>query len=152
MPYFNDWTRLRRFYNFNISIKQLKVLKRHWDKLSNGHNKKTINGRTITTSSDVTHGGHDCNGYSLDPSKFQPPDDKIWSVREMSVFDEYFTRRVMGFETTFDLYKWTSCAEIMYKITELPVLLVNSRDDPLVPESIHEIPIKYTGRYDWEVM
>ncbi len=70
---------------------------------------------------------------------------RIWSANTLYDVDEYYTRRVMGFESPMELYQWTSCVDCMYRIQELPLLLVNSRDDPIVPEDMHNIPRDYAG-------
>ena len=51
----------------------------------------------------------------------------------------------MGFDSYGDLVKWVSCNEYFYKIPNLPFLLVNAFDDPVVPKKLTALPIKYTG-------
>lgn len=63
----------------------------------------------------------------------------------MAEFDEYFSRRVQGFDSVMAMYKWISCVELMHRIEKLPVLLINTLDDPVVPEHLHDIAVKYTG-------
>ena len=63
----------------------------------------------------------------------------------MEELDEYYTRRVMGFDSVREMYKWMSCADLMQKVTDFPILLLNTSDDPLVPPELHSIPIQYTG-------
>ena len=117
------------------------MLRRHSDSLFQGKQRGCIHSK-------IKHGGRDCNGFSLDPSKIQLPDEtKLWSVNSMKDLDEYFTSRVMGFESALDLYRWTSCSELMYRIADLPMLFVNTKDDPLVPEHLHSIPKEYVGMY-----
>ena len=65
------------------------------------------------------------------------------SIHEL---DEYYTRRVLGFESVRDLWQWMSCVELMETVTDFP-LLVNACDDPIVPEEVHSIPIHYTGLF-----
>lgn len=138
-PSFSDWAHLRRLYNSGITKGQLRLLRRHSDSLFQGKQRGCIHSK-------IKHGGRDCNGFSLDPSKIQLPDEtKLWSVNSMKDLDEYFTSRVMGFESALDLYRWTSCSELMYRIADLPMLFVNTKDDPLVPEHLHSIPKEYVG-------
>ena len=140
-PHFSEWTNLRKLYNAGITKGQLKLLRRHSNILFQGKQRGSIH-------SEIKHGGHDCNGFSLDPSKIQLPNEtKLWSVNSMKDFDEHFTSRVMGFESAMDMYRWTSCSELMYQIRDLPMLFVNTKDDPLVPEHLHSIPKKYTGKF-----
>ena len=51
----------------------------------------------------------------------------------------------MGFETVKDLWSWVSCVDLMHKVTDFPLLLVNADDDPVVPKEMHSIPMQYTG-------
>ena len=46
------------------------------------------------------------------------------------------------------LLRWTSCVDLMWEIRELPMLIVNSRDDPLVAHLMLDIPRKYIGEKD----
>ena len=97
--------------------------------------------------SPITHDGHDCNGYSLDSSRLQKPkESELQSITSMIDFDESYSRRVLGFSSVDDMYKWVSCVKLMYQIKELPILITNALDDPLVMRNCHEIPEKYTGR------
>lgn len=96
--------------------------------------------------SPITHDGHDCNGYSLDSSRLQKPkESELQSVTNMMDFDESYSRRVLGFNSVDDMYKWVSCVRLMYQIKELPMLITNALDDPLIVRECHEIPEKYTG-------
>ena len=98
--------------------------------------------------SPITHDGHDCNGYSLDSSRIQKPKEselKLQSITSMLDFDEFYSRRVLGFSSVDDMYKWVSCVKLMYQIKDLPILITNALDDPLIVRKCHEIPEKYTG-------
>ena len=96
--------------------------------------------------SPITHDGHDCNGYSLDSSRLQKPkESELQSITSMIDFDESYSRRVLGFNSVEDMYKWVSCVKLMYQIKELPMLITNALDDPLIVRECHEIPEKYTG-------
>jgi predicted alpha/beta-fold hydrolase len=66
-------------------------------------------------------------------------------------FDESYSRRVLGFSSVDDMYKWVSCVKLMHQIKELPMLITNALDDPLIVRKCHEIPEKYTGKApsDW---
>ncbi len=46
------------------------------------------------------------------------------------------------------LFRWTSCIKLLYEINDLPVLIVNTNDDPLVVLAntrILDIPKSYVG-------
>ena len=46
------------------------------------------------------------------------------------------------------MYETISCRKFLHKIKSVPVILVNSIDDPIIPEELHEIPIQYVnGKY-----
>ena len=126
-------------YNAIITRKQLKIIHRHKHRLLDSPHYGN-------TNCEITHGGYDCNGFSLDPSKIQLPDvTNLNTITNILDFDEYYSRRVQGFDNVMALYEWTSCVKLMYKIEELPMLLVNSSDDPVIPVELHNIPVKYTG-------
>ena len=97
-----------------------------------------------------THGNFDNDGYCLNRDQIQPPDEsKLWRITSLYELDEYFTRRVFGFATPNELYKWTSCIDLMFKIEDLPMLIVNTRDDPLVDSvdtNVLDIPMEYIGK------
>ena len=98
--------------------------------------------------STITHDGHDCNGYSLDTLRIQKPVvEEIQSATSMLDFDESYSRRVLGFSSVDDMYRWTSCVKLLYQIKELPILITNALDDPLITRKCHEIPEKYTGNW-----
>lgn len=96
-----------------------------------------------------THRGFDSNGFSLDPENIQSPDkSRLWKITDLYDLDECYTRRWFGFESAIDLYRWTSCVDLMFNIEDLPALIVNSRDDPLVDavnSSIISVPLRYIG-------
>ena len=47
-------------------------------------------------------------------------------------FDEFFTRRAMGFQSPEHLYHTVSCVEDLKHIT-VPVLALNALNDPIIP-------------------
>lgn len=97
---------------------------------------------------ELTHNGHNSNGYSLNKRTFQMPDErKIWSSTSMVELDEAYTRRVLGFKNVEDMYQWVSCTELLNQIDDLPLLFVNSLDDPCVVEESHIIAKEYAGTY-----
>lgn len=101
---------------------------------------------TSRRHNDVIHNGHDCNGFALDPAKISEPDEaRLWSATTLNEVDEYYTRRVMGFETVYELWHWMSCVTLMKQIKDFPLLMINAHDDPVVPSELHAIPIQYTG-------
>ena len=96
---------------------------------------------------DVTHSGHDSNGFSLDVSKMSPPNERLmWTAKSIYELDEYYTRRVMGFASVTEMWGWMSCVDLMKSVVDFPLLLVNAGDDPVVPEEVHSIAMQYTSQ------
>lgn len=54
--------------------------------------------------------------------------------------DEAYTRRVLNFPSVGDLYQWSSSLNYLPNIQK-PMVFINSKDDPLIPEDLLE-PIK----------
>ena len=52
--------------------------------------------------------------------------------------DAAFTRTLLGFKTVEELYRWACCYYFMDQIRDIPLLLVNTRDDPIVPWRVVE--------------
>ena len=136
----SDILKFFHLYNAGIAKRQLKLIK--------FHQANVLRRRSYgDTSCETQHGGHDSNGFALDSSRIQPPDEeKLWQARNIEEIDEYYTRRVMGFKTTTDLYEWSSCVQLMNKIPDLPMLLINARDDPIVSPQLHSFPVQYTSK------
>lgn len=207
--YMSDWTQFRRFYNYKITTKQVRLVRRHsqvllspspsvgqdqnqsllrspfsqyshrrhgsdsthsdsspahsmpsysstpWrdgkDRLREEQDRKmAMPLRSVSFSSfqsTITHDGHDCNGYSLDSSRLQKPSEsEIQSVTSMMDFDDTYSRRVLGFSSTDEMYKWVSCVKLLHEIKELPIMITNALDDPLILRKCHEIPERYTSK------
>ena len=47
--------------------------------------------------------------------------------------DASFNRAFLGFQTSEDFYRWSASLHVMDQIRDIPVLLVNARDDPMIP-------------------
>ncbi|KAL5468745.1 hypothetical protein EMCRGX_G029858 [Ephydatia muelleri] len=126
-------------YNTGIAKRQLKLIR--------FHQAHVLRRRSYGDAScEVQHDGHDSNGFALDSSRLQLPDEeRLWKANNIQEIDEYYTRRVMGFKTVQDLHEWSSCAPMMNRIPSLPMLFINAKDDPIVSVQLHKFPIKYTG-------
>ncbi|XP_075152721.1 abhydrolase domain-containing protein 2 isoform X2 [Haematobia irritans] len=64
----------------------------------------------------------------------------IIAAATLPELDEAYTRRVFNFPSTHDLYKWSSSINYFDNI-EKPMIFINAKDDPLVPEDLLS-PIK----------
>lgn len=60
---------------------------------------------------------------------------EIIAAATLPELDEAYTRRVHNFPTTTDLYRWSSSLHYFDKI-EKPMIFINAKDDPLVPEDL----------------
>ena len=99
-----------------------------------------------TEVTEVEHNGHNGNGCSLDRRKCQLPDFRgVLCSSNIPELDEAYTRRVLGFLSAEEWYRWVSCIDLLNQIDDLPVLLVNSADDPCVLKETHKIAKDFVG-------
>ena len=71
---------------------------------------------------------------------------KIFSSSVMTELDDAFQRRILGFDSSEDMYRWLSCVKLLDEINDLPILLVNSLDDPCVMKKSHSFPQNHAGK------
>lgn len=64
----------------------------------------------------------------------------IFAAATLPELDEAYTRRVHNFESVVEMYKWSSSINYLQNINR-PMVFINSKDDPLVPEELL-LPIK----------
>ncbi|XP_037959898.1 abhydrolase domain-containing protein 2 [Teleopsis dalmanni] len=60
---------------------------------------------------------------------------EISAAATLPELDEAYTRRVHNFPSTQELYKWSSSLHYLHNI-EKPMIFINAKDDPLVPENL----------------
>lgn len=65
---------------------------------------------------------------------------EIISAATLPELDEAYTRRIHNFKTVSELYKWSSSINYLQNI-QTPMIFINARDDPIVPDALLE-PIK----------
>lgn len=65
---------------------------------------------------------------------------EIISAATLPELDDAYTRRVHNFNTITELYSWSSSVNYLNNI-ETPMVFINAKDDPIVPEPLLE-PIK----------
>lgn len=70
----------------------------------------------------------------------------IISAATLPELDEAYTRRVHNFTTVSELYTWSSSIHYMPNITK-PIILVNAKDDPLVPENLLQPIREFASKY-----
>jgi abhydrolase domain-containing protein 2 len=135
---------MSKVYGHRMISVQLSLIRYHRSSLVGETSHKQLKDPS-RRHSDVTHAGHDCNGFALDVSKISPPNERLlWSARTLHELDEYYTRRVLGFQSVPEMWQWMACVDLMRTVTDFPLLLVNARDDPIVPQEVHSIPLQYT--------
>jgi len=67
---------------------------------------------------------------------------KIFTVTTLHELDEEYSRKVFGFNSLQDYYVWASSARYMNNI-DIPMVFLNSLDDPVVPPELQDIPLDY---------
>lgn len=65
---------------------------------------------------------------------------EIIAAATLPELDEAYTRRVHNFSTTQELYRWSS-SENYFDNIDKPIIFINAKDDPLIPEFLLE-PVK----------
>eukprot|EP00118_Oscarella_pearsei_P003378 m.14072 g.14072 ORF g.14072 m.14072 type:complete len:407 (+) comp25480_c0_seq1:254-1474(+) len=108
-----QWEQGRRFYNFLITKNCLKIVKRHADDLFD------------------------------EESCIKTHKERVLSATSLLDIDEFMQRRLHGYDSVDDYYEDHSSCSHMNKITEIPLLLVNAADDPLIPECLVNVAKEY---------
>ena len=84
----------------------------------------------------------------LFPEEFKQKHDinerAIWSAATLVELDEAYTRRILGCKDLEQFYQRSSCAHVLDKIN-IPMIFVNSTDDPIVPPPLLNIIRKSVG-------
>lgn len=60
---------------------------------------------------------------------------EIVAAATLPELDDAYTRKVYNFKTVEDMYHWSSCVNYLKNITK-PMIFINARDDPLVPDAL----------------
>jgi len=102
-----NWQNFRRFYLYIMTENVKSIILRH---------------RHILLSDEVRQ------RYNLN-------ERDIIAAATLPELDEAYTRRVYNFQTTHELYKWSSSIHYFDNI-DRPMIFINSKDDPLVPEDL----------------
>lgn len=107
-----DWQNFRRFYLYIMTENLKNIILRH---------------RNILLSDDVKR------RYNLN-------EHEIVSAATLPELDEAYTRHVHEFNSISELYKWSSSINYLENI-DRPMLFINAKDDPIVPEPLLD-PVK----------
>lgn len=65
---------------------------------------------------------------------------EIVEAATLPELDEAYTRKVHNFNSVAEMYNWSSSINYLHNIAK-PIIFINSKDDPLVPENLL-IPIR----------
>lgn len=107
-----NWQNFRRFYLYIMTENMKNIILRH---------------RKVLLSDEIKQ-------------KYNLNEHEIISAATLPDLDEAYTRRVLNFKSIKEFYNW--CSSINYLNTiEVPMVFINAKDDPIVPEPLLE-PIK----------
>ena len=141
MKYFNDWSNLRRVYNYMVTRNQVALIRRHSDALlnpspkpadilhhrhSDTNFKQSQNFRSNLLNRTQSypifhrcHGDYDHNGIALKSCLIQSPDHKrVLKATGILELDECYARRVSGFPSVKEMYRysvwvfWYGCLDV----------------------------------------
>ncbi|XP_045511646.1 abhydrolase domain-containing protein 2 [Colias croceus] len=119
MVYLLQWQNFRRFYLYIMTDNYRNIITRH---------------KRMLLSPEMK------NKYSLD-------EKMIVSAGTLPDLDEAYSRKVYGFNSVAELYKWSSSAFYLEKV-KTPMIFINARDDPIVPEPLLPIVREFVSSQD----
>ncbi|XP_054633792.1 monoacylglycerol lipase ABHD2-like [Dunckerocampus dactyliophorus] len=108
---FLQWDQWRRLYNFVLADNMKKLILSHRNSLL---------------------GMNSCNISDADVSR-------LYAATSLMQIDDSIMRKFHGYSSLEEYYQQESCVHYMHKVT-VPLLLMNSIDDPLVHPSLLAIP------------
>lgn len=121
----HEWESGRRIYNFMMTMNMLKHIRRNLNMLA-GEGAKQFWQK---------------NG--LKPINYNV--DKILSATSLCHIDEHLSRRMVGFPDIMGYYEDCSSINHLRKI-QIPILLLHSEDDFLVPPKYNKCPLDYVDK------
>ncbi|XP_068460093.1 monoacylglycerol lipase ABHD2-like [Clinocottus analis] len=108
---FFQWDQCRRLYNFVLADKMKKLILSHRSSLL------------------------DLNGSNIGEVDLS----KLYAATSLMQIDESIMRKFHGYSSLKEYYEKESCMNYIHKVA-VPLFLVNSSDDPLIHQSLLEIP------------
>lgn len=108
---FLQWDQFRRFYNFLMADNMKKIILSHRHSLFGGHSLKMID-------ADLS---------------------RLYTATSLMQIDDNIMRKFHGHRSLKEYYEKESCVHYIHNV-DVPLLLVNSADDPLVHDSLLTIP------------
>ncbi|EDO34154.1 predicted protein [Nematostella vectensis] len=67
---------------------------------------------------------------------------EVYGATTLQEIDEAFCRRMACFDDLIEFYQHNSSSNYLHNV-KLPLLLLNARDDPIVPEQLYVSPKKH---------
>lgn len=107
-----NWENFRRFYLYFMTENVKQIIRKH---------------KHILLSEEVK-------------KKYDINESDISYALTLPDLDEVYTRKIHNFPTVHELYQWSSSLNWLALIKK-PMVFINSKDDPLIPEVLLE-PIK----------
>uniref|UniRef100_H2ZGU7 AB hydrolase-1 domain-containing protein n=1 Tax=Ciona savignyi TaxID=51511 RepID=H2ZGU7_CIOSA len=106
-----------RFYNYMVTMNFKKILKPHWNELF----------------------------YMNNTSNSKYDEKKVKLATTIAEIEDGLLRHFDGHKSGHDYKAKCGCAHIIHNIN-VPLLLLNSEDDPLIKPDVHDIPMKYSKK------
>nr|CAD7257836.1 unnamed protein product [Timema shepardi] len=104
-----NWQNFRRFYLYVMTESMKTIILKH---------------RHVLLSEEVKR-------------RFNLNEREIIAAATLPELDDAYTRKVHNFNSVGELYKWSSCINYLQDIN-IPMIFINARDDPIVPEPLLE--------------
>lgn len=73
-------------------------------------------------------------------NRYKFNEHEIIAAATLPELDDAYTKKLHNFNTITDLYRWSSSINYLSNIS-VPMIFINARDDPIVPETLLE-PVK----------
>ncbi|KAK0428800.1 hypothetical protein QR680_011010 [Steinernema hermaphroditum] len=110
-PMYHEWENGRRAYNYIITENMKRLLRRNYSRAVAPH---------------VRSGMID--------------EQRLWASTSVVSLDEHYNRRINGFSTLEEFYRWCSSLPLIPTL-KIPMVFMNALDDPIVPEKLWQ-PVK----------
>lgn len=107
-----NWQNFRRFYLYIMTENMKNIILRH---------------RHVLLTDDIK-------------TRFQLNERDIISAATLPELDDAYTKKIHNFKSVTELYSWSSSINYLKNIS-LPMVFINAKDDPIVPEPLLN-PIK----------
>ncbi|KAL8600338.1 hypothetical protein ACOMHN_060954 [Nucella lapillus] len=120
--FLTKWQNMRRAYLYTMTANQRRLIKHHSEVLFSEEVRQT---------------------FGLDLSK-------VFSATTLEDLDQHFSCKLQGYTDVVDYYEHHSCSNYLSSI-DVPLVLLNSEDDPIVPTQLLRHARNYTETHDHAV-